>query len=368
MNARELVNRLLEAEPLDSMEGVPGAAQQVSDRTGVYIFGPYLPDKGYAVPSMEQAIKDFEKYGFIRKGGTVDQVMNYLTGIGYTFILKKEPGNIEVIGRVPVHTSTEGQRQAAQYLGLDRQQQVQHRANYTATPKALDVDYVLYGSKELERSRREQEKEAKEKRTVQTQQLGKIDPQEQQWKEPPTGVGYSGDIMPINAPVEVGFVYKEMEEGLRVEEVVPGGPAAQAGLQAGDVVYGVHPFNARDSGEPVSGPRGKGFDLNQGKHLEYVLRKADPNQLLSFRVYRGDQPINVPIQPQVKPEGQPERGGQEMHIPGEEVRQYFQTQRPRAKRTGPYQRTFTRKLKVRPNEPTPAATTGNEPANVSSIT
>lgn len=357
MNARDLVNRLLEADQAT-----------LSDRTGVYIFGPYLPDKGYAVPSMEQAIKDLETYGLIQKGANVDQAMNYLVSIGYTFFLKKAPGDIEVIGRVPAHTTNEGQKRAAQYLGLDRQDKVQHRANYTATPKALDVDYVLFGSKELERDRREQEKAAKEKRTVQTQQLGKIDPEEQAWKEPPTGVGYSGDIMPINAPLEVGFVYNEMEEGLRVEEVVPGGPSAQAGLLAGDIIYGVHPFKARDSDEEVTGPRGKGFDLNQGKHLEYVLRKADPNQLLSFRVYRGDKPVNVPIQPQVKPAPETQRGAQETFIPGEEVRQFFQKQRPRSKRTGPYQRTFTRKLKVRPNEPTPAATTGNEPANVSSIT
>lgn len=357
MNARDLVNLLLEADP-------PSAG----DKTGVYIFGPKLPLGGY-VPSMEQAISDFRRYGVIPKEAySVEQVMNYLVRKGYTFFLKKAPGDIEVIGRVPANTTPDGQARAVQFLGLERHNQVQHRATLTSTSKPLDVDYVLFGSKELENARREQEKAAKQQRTVPTKKLGKIDPEAEGWKAPPTGVGYSGggDIMPINAPVEVGFVYNEMDEGLRVEEVVPGGPAAQAGLLAGDIVYGIHPFTAHD-GEVISGPKGKGYDLNRGKHLEYVLRKADPNQMLTFRVYRGDKPINVPIQPQARTS--PKRTGTEIHIPGEEVRRYFQQQRePRQKRTGPYQRTFTRRLGVRPNERTPGATTGNEPPNVSSLT
>lgn len=356
MNARDLVNRLLEADQ-------PSAG----DKTGVYIFGPKLPVGGY-VPSMEQAINDFKRYGIIPKESySVEQVMNYLVRKGYTFFLKKAPGDIEVIGRVPANTTPDGQARAVQFLGLERHNQVQHRATLTSTSKALDVDYVLFGSKELENARREQEKLAKQQRTLPTKKLGKIDPEEEGWKDPPTGVGYSGgDIMPLNAPVQVGFVYNEGENGLSVGEVVPGGPAAQAGLQAGDIVYGVNPFTAHD-GEIIDGPRGKGFNFATGKHLEYVLRKADPNQLLGFKVYRGDKPIIVPIQPEARPA--PPRSGTEIHIPGEEVRRYFQQQRePRQKRTGPYQRTFTRRLGVRPNEGTPAATTGNQPPNVSSLT
>jgi hypothetical protein len=364
MNARDLVNRLLEADE-------PSAG----DKTGVYIFGPKLPVGGY-VPSMEQAISEFKRYGIVPKESySVEQVMNYLVRKGYTFFLKKAPGDIEVIGRVPANTTPEGQARAAQFLGLERQNQVQHRATITSTPKPLDVDYVLFGSKELENARREQEKAAKERQQQQrgvptkSKKLGKIDPEAEGWQAPPTGVGYSerGDIMPLNAPVQVGFVYNESENGLHVGEVVPGGPAAQAGLQAGDIVYGVHPFTAHD-GETIDGPRGKGFDFAEGKHLEYVLRKAHPNQLLSFKVYRGDKSIVVPIQPEARPA--PKRTGTEMHIPGEEVRRYFQQQQrePRQKRSGPYQRTFTRRLGVRPNEGTPPSTTGNQPPNVSSLT
>lgn len=344
MNARYLVNRLLEADQ-------PSAG----DKTGVYIFGPKLPLGGY-VPSMEQAINDFRRYGIIPKESySVEQVMNYLVRKGYTFFLKKAPGDIEVIGRVPANTTPDGQARAAQFLGLERHNQVQHRATLTSTPKAVDADYVLFGSKELENTRREQEKAAKQQRTVPTKKLGKIDPEAEGWN-PPTGVGYGGDILPLNAPVQVGFVYSEGENGLQVGEVVPGGPAAQAGLQAGDVVYGVNPFTAQD-GEIIDGPRGRGFNFARGKHLEYVLRKADPNQLLGFKVYRGDKPIIVPIQPEARPAEQ-KRPSAEIHIPGEEVRRYryFQQQQREPRRL------------VRPNEGTPPATTGNQRPNVSSLT
>lgn len=306
MNARDLVSLLLEAD-----QG------SVNDRTGVYIVGPKLPNEGYVVPSMEEAIKEFERLGIIRQGVTnVEGVMDYLVNAGYTFFLKKAPGDIEVIGRVPAETTSEGQKRAAQYLGLDRQQQVQHRAAMTATPKGMSVDAVLFGSKELERQQREREKPA-------------------QREKPAAGKG-RWDFTTLSAPLEIGFVYSDTEQGLRIMEVIPGGPAAQAGLLAGDLIVQVREFKARDSDELV-GP----YYVYNAKHLQYVLRKADPNYLIPFRVYRGDQPINVPIKPEPKKQ-------EAQAAPAEPVRP-------------------TQQL-TRPNERTPASQTGNQPANVSSIT
>lgn len=377
MNARDIVSLLLEA---DQPAG--------GNRQGVYIFGPHLPNEGYSVPDLEQAVADFRHFGLIRQGAeNSSQLLDWMVKQGYTFFFKKGPNEVEVIGKVPAETTPNGQKRAAQYLSLDRKEKVQYRATPTSTPTEMNVDYALFGSKELERDQREQEKTAQEqqreqektaqqkqaeqeklakaKRSVPTQQLGNIDPEEEGWKDPPTGVGYSAkdEFSQLDAPLEVGFVYKDTNKGLRVMEVVPGGSAAQAGLQAGDFIVQVREFKPKNSDELV-GP----YYVYNEKHLRYVLRNADPDHLIPFRVYRGDLPVNVPIKAEPKKQPQPQSAhpGAEIHIPGEEARQFFK--RPtRSKRTGPYQRTFTKKL-MRPNDRTPASETGNQPPNVSALT
>ena len=57
MNARDIVSLLLEA---DQPAG--------GNRQGVYIFGPHLPNEGYSVPDLEQAVADFRHFGLIRQG------------------------------------------------------------------------------------------------------------------------------------------------------------------------------------------------------------------------------------------------------------------------------------------------------------
>lgn len=379
MNAREIVNLLLEADQ-------PSAG----DRSGVYVFGPYLPDEGYSTPSIEQAVEEFRRFGIIPaetqdRGDMLDQLVK----IGYTFFLKKAPGDIEVIGRVPAKTNADGQERASVYLGLEKHERVQYRRTPTSTPTSLDVEQVLYGTKEHQERRdaiaKEKEAQAKKRRTVHSKYWGPIDPEEEGFQAPPTGVGYQeGDMMPLNAPVQIGVTFnQDSKNGVDVVEVHPAGPAAQAGLQAGDRIIEVGKFARRDGKEP------KAYGIKAPNHLEFVLRIADPQYPIPFRIQRGDEDKWLPIQPEQKPEPQGEQG---TVIPAAEVQAYAKGQaqpqapaeptrpqasppRPTAKQMvlglrGVKPKQAQRRLPLRypPNQPTPARETGNAGANVSSLT
>lgn len=359
MNAHEIVNLLLEADQ-------PNADPSAGDRSGVYVFGPGLPDEGYSTPSVEKAIEEFRRFGII-PAEAKDSVtmMNSLVGMGYTFLLKKEPGQVEVIGKVPVRTTPDGAERAKQYLGLEDEQIVQYRTRPDGTSQQIDVKQVLTGSKELADKR-------KEERTVQTQQLGAIDPEKEKFKGPKHGVGYAdpGEMMPLNAPAEIGVtIDMNQKDGIYVREVHPSSPAAQAGLQAGDVIVQAGKFARRDQKEP------KAYALQTPNHFEYVMRIADLNYPVPFRVIRGDAEHWIPVQPILRKQKQ---SGPEMQITGAEAKAQQQVQQPQAQASPAKQMVLglrqqrkkdpQRRLPLKPNQPTPARETGNPPANVSSLT
>ena len=366
MNAREIVSLFLEAAGDNE--------SSVGDRTGVYIFGPRLPEGGYNAKDLAQAFGDLEDAGVLPQGSALKSryTLEQLIQSGYTFFIKHDPGNIEVFGHIPVRTTTDGKEQAMQFLGLQKADKVKYRKSPTSSDQTMNVEQTMFGSNEIEKEAQQKEKQGKEQRSVQTQNLGPIDPKEENFPNPPTGVGYSADMMPINAPVEVGFTFDlGSTEGVIIKEVHPGGPAAQAGLQAGDVIVQSGKFATPD-GEPI-GP----FYVYNQKHLEYVLRKADPQYPIPFRVVRGDREHWLPIMPKVKeaPQAAPAQQAQPQQPQQAQPQQAAPAKKPvqqsmakslfaGQKPVGPRQQ----KLKLRPNEPSPERETGNASANVSSIT
>ena len=103
-----------------------------------------LPAEGYCTPSVEQAIEEFRRFGLIDtqthdRAGMLDQ----LVSAGYTFFIKNQQGDVEVIGKVPVRTTPEGRDRAAQYLGLETHELVQYRSTPTARPVPTQVGHVL---------------------------------------------------------------------------------------------------------------------------------------------------------------------------------------------------------------------------------
>jgi len=359
MNAREIVNLLLEADEMSA-----------GDRTGVYVFGPMLPPQGFVAKSVDQVISQFRFLKIIPKGTPDDvRMLDALVDKGYTFLIKHHPGNVEVIGRnVPVTTTPEAADRASQFLGLEKHDAVAHRKHTTDSPKKLDVDRVLYGSKDAEQAAKAKEQTAKERRSVHTQHFGALDPKKAGFDAPAHGVGYSErEAMPLNAPVNVGFQYDmNSEQGIQVMEVIPNGPAAQAGLQAGDIIIQTGKFAPADGGEPI-GP----FYVYNTNHLSYVLRKADPKYPISFRVHRGDKDMWIPIKPEPKPK-QTQQQGPEMTIPAAEVQAAAKPgQRPKLNLQGKLAKMMAQPSKPHPlipNAKTPARETGNQGANVSSLT
>lgn len=311
MNSREIVDLLLER---DQPSAGPVSA---SDSTGVYVFGAGLPAEGYATSTVETAIEEFRRNGIIPKeaadsAGMVEQ----LVGSGYTFFIKK-PGGVEVIGKIPARTTPEGQERAEQFLGLDRLVKVQYRRHPRGSSQEMDAANVLFGSKQLEVANAPAE-------------------------TPETAPGKDEDMLPINAPLQIGVTFDlDSKTGVIVREVHPSGPAAQAGLQAGDTIVEVGKFARNDRQEP------KAYGILNSRHLEFVLKTADPQYPIPFRVIRGDREHWLPIigkpKQQQKPQPNPVQAA---------VRPQPQPQAPAPQ----------------PNEPSPSRETGNPQANVSSIT
>lgn len=309
MNAREIVGLLLEAD------------LSAGDRTGVYIFGPGLPPEGFASVGVDEAIKHLRQTGGIPKETPDDvRMVDHLVDKGYSFLIKHHPGNIEIISRrLPVQTTPEGADKAAVFLGLEHHENVAYRKHTTDSPAQLPVDKVLYGAKSLE----------------QPQAQGQPSPKQK--KAPRKKVE---DFTPLNAPVTLGITFDMgSKQGVIVREVHPGGPAALAGLQAGDTIV--------QSGEFVShgGQQIGPFHVYNQKHLAYVLRNADPKYAVPFKIIRGDRAVWLPMQPTVKKEPQPPQTRAEVQPEAQPPAQDFQ-----------------------PNDPTPTRETGWLPPNTSSLT
>lgn len=325
MNAREIVDLLLENDA------------NAGERTGVYIFGPDLPREGYNAADLPQAFADFEQTEVIPKGsGSRSGLMDQLVRAGYTFFIKKAPGDIEVIGKIPAHTTPEGQERAAQFLGLDRHHSVQYRLTPTGTSKQMNVDAVLFGSKAMEKP-----KPGAPKKPAEQPGLPDVN----------TGYADRGEIMPLNAPLDLGITIDlDSKEGVIIREVHPGGPAAQAGIEAGAVIISTGKFAKADGSEPQS------YWVQTPKHLEFVLRTADSQYPIPFRIVQGDGDEYVPIMPRQKKQSAPDT---EERAVGRGATRDAAADDLVAK---------VRTKKQQPNAVAPTHQTGHAPANVSTLT
>jgi hypothetical protein len=260
------------------------------------------------------------------------------------------------------------------FLGLDKHNKVQYRTTSRGNSQQMSADYVLFGSKEIEQ-------QEKAKREVPSKEFGRIDPEEEGFKTPAHPAGYKEpqEMMPLDAPAEIGVtIDMDATDGIHVREVHPGSPAAQAGVQAGDILVATGKFARRDQKEP------KAYGLETPKHFEFIMRIADLTYPVPFRVIRGDGDMWIPIQPmprKTQPQGEvipaaevqaatgqaeapaPESTRSQGSPPRRAKQMIMNLRQPKA---GPRQRRLP--LKYAPNEPAPARETGNPPANVSSVT
>jgi hypothetical protein len=339
MNANAIVNLLLEADAASGFSP--------NDKF-VYIFGPGLPNGGYCAKDLPQAFEQFEKTGFIPAGaGTHGDLLQQLNAAGFTFIFKKGPGDIEVIGHVPIETTPEQQKRVTQLLNLEKHERVQHRDTPTSAPKELDVNYILYG-KETPKAT-DQPAGAEEHEPVQPWEKSTMDQlaaQPAKAEKPEYGEPMAG-FHPV--PLTIGISFdRTVQDGLYVVETPPGGPAALAGIQAGDKIVGVLPFMAMDGKRP-------GYHIHTLEHLHNILNVIKPEQALTFVVHRGDKPLHIPLKPRPvqalvqAPATVAQATGQPPTPPRAERRRQWRE-------------------RWQPNEAPPVRQSGNQPPNPSTLT
>ena len=317
MNARSLVNLMLEADQMSA-----------SNRTGVYIFGQGMPPGGFHAVDLLDAFAKMEKTGFLRKGASKERgVVDWLVSTGHTFLIKVDPQNIEVIGPVPVNLTPEEQENVEYFLGMGAHDRVMHKASQFDAGKPLDVAAVLRSSKQKEQAQDTEKEPSKSARSAELAQLAKG------LKAPP-----AAKKKPI-PKVMIGIKINDNNPDIFcAEEPAAGTPAARAGFKKGDMIVGVGRFTDEEGN--ARGPYH--FDEKTGVEDFYrVLCLAGTETVLPFQVWRGDVKTTIMVQPVAKPvRVAPAAAGQA----------------PAAKPA------------MQPNAPEPTRQTGNQPANVSSLT
>jgi regulator of sigma E protease len=113
---------------------------------------------------------------------------------------------------------------------------------------------------------------------------------------------------PLSVPA-LGIAYRVLN---RVNNVVPGSPAAQAGMKSGDVVTQVEIVEATKPGDPARPPQKLDFNEQGGHNWPYfmdALQSLSPTAKVKLTYQRGDETKTVELSPQPVPTSfQTERG------------------------------------------------------------
>jgi PDZ domain len=383
MTAHAIVNLLLEAgEDI----GPP------RDTRGVWAFGPYLPPGGAAFGSLTGMLQKFQRYGFTQDRG--EDKIDELLGKGYTIIEKKNPREVQVYSKkLPLQVPAEAAEEIMTYLGLDKGTPVVYKKSYAdRTGQTRNVENILLGTNEIEDERAAQAQQTaaseREKRVVHYRdRYGRpqvADPEEEGFRPRPQPPA-TNVTRPQEARGSLGFTYdggydrlamNEQEKGVMVAAVHDGGPLAQAGVQAGDVIQTASYVD--DSGQQ------KEYRIRSVANLSAVLAAVDPNSPIILYVRRGGQGHEVVVElqrPKVEspvhiPAAEVQAWARQQDQPKAQQQQQQQAQAPRQQPTTrqqtlrgwPRGRRPQRNLPLRPNIEPPASQTGNQPPNVSTLT
>lgn len=100
---------------------------------------------------------------------------------------------------------------------------------------------------------------------------------------------------PPRSMLGVGIGLEKNDAGARVLEVSPGGPAAEAGIQVGDVITSV-------AGQDIT------KEASPGRGLIERMNGLEPDVKVHVGVLRDGKPLNLEVKPRVAPQGMTQLG------------------------------------------------------------
>jgi len=227
--------------------------------SGVYVFGPTIDAGGRAFTDQATAIHSL--------GGNPEALIEH----GYSFFVKKSPGDVLVISKaLPIRTSSEGERRAVAFLGLDKHHSVAYRPTFEGTTtKSINAGALLVGSRTIKES--------------------KLDLMEAPMAQSPFAGGQPGGASLGGASLGITFDKGQSKDGVYVAAVHPNGAAARSGIQAADRIVGVAK-HASKGGEQI-GP----FRISNANDLSSVLSQAESKYPIVFFVQRGPNQVRIPV-------------------------------------------------------------------------
>lgn len=310
---------------------------------------------------------------------------------GYSFITQKNPGDVGVYSLKPqIPTMERGTELVAQTFGIDPETKVNF-ANHSGAPgKPIPLKDVLR-ERPMHKKTGEPEPEFQRQNPVKAagvaaqpadepQDMLQPDPEREKYVQ-----SLQGTPAIHNAPLDFGMEVDNTwrRGGVLVSHVIPGGPAAQAGLQAGDRItkvdfetsrgyWGPYAVKTLDDFKRLRSLMEPGYNVG----LKYVRGGHEyPTGILPTQLKSGEARSRM-AKPQVDNPFQ--RAAQAMEqdkadLPSltvGELAQYHQLTPKQVvailNRLGARARDY---IPVeQPNEQDPASVTGNRPANPSALT
>lgn len=232
--------------------------------SGVYVFGPTIDESGRAFTDQATAIQSL--------GGNPEALIEH----GYSFFVKKSPGDVLVISKtLPIRTSSEGEKRAVAFLGLDKHHSVAYRPTFEGTTtKSINAGALLAAS-----------------RTVSTQEMLDLWDEMSKWDlmEAPMAQSPFAGGQPAGTSLGITYDKGQSKNGVYVSAIHPNGAAARSGIQAADRIVGVAK-HASKGGEQI-GP----FRISNANDLSSVLSQAESKYPIVFFVQRGPNQVRIPV-------------------------------------------------------------------------
>jgi hypothetical protein len=341
VTAREIVDVMLETG---------------GDFSGVWLFGQNLKREGMYYRDLNAMVRSLNQYGW-NLGNDYQQAIDKLIQTGYAIIHRTPTDAIVYAKKLPIVTEPTQAELARHLLGMEEDGRVIYRRGIGDRSNTMvDFDSVFVGDKNKPGSVVQSGTGPVTYKDIKGQKQI-ADPDKENFKptEPPKVASTSGGLTPthnfrLGATIDNNYEHQIVnpeERGAAIAAVFPGGPAALAHLEAGDVIQRMIYQSASEGIQKTV--RIVGYDS-----MADALTDANPDYPIEVGFVRGGNWDEVLIMKSSSPPGT-------VHIPASELNKpRTESLQRRAK--------FVIRRKFQPNAPEPVSKTGNQPVNVSALT